>query len=107
MMVDLDRAFTTLLGRDLAEGRRATGDRFTTCERMLPVLGPSPPATEEEMTWPPAQPTTIETTPELSHQTETIAELSQSATVKPWKAAGMSRASWYRRQARGSAVMES
>jgi hypothetical protein len=104
MMVDLDKPFADRLRRQLAERRRTTGDRFTTCERMLPVLGPSPPATEEEITYTPpgetifAAPARETIIPEIIPATEreTI------SAAKPWVAAGISRASWYRnRKANG------
>jgi hypothetical protein len=96
-----DETFPDLLRRQLAERRRSTGDRFTTCERMLPVLGPSPPATEAEMTWPPAvetKPQTAVVTPETKPKNK--GGRPRQYPVAPWKVAGMSRASWYRRQAR-------
>ena len=124
MMVDLDKPFSGLLRLQLANRRRETGYRFTTCRRMLPVLGPSPPATEEEMTWPPVE--TIVREPRetiidtiipgiiVEIERETIIEKPRETIIRrgrprkgteretisaaaPWTAAGLSRATWYRK----------
>jgi hypothetical protein len=80
--------------------RAVTGERFATCERMAPVFAdtdnrwPLAGETISAIGVPAATPETITRRgrPRRGSEAETISHR------RPWLAAGLSRASWYRRQ---------
>jgi hypothetical protein len=114
MHSDLDAPFTVALDRQLAERRLATGLQFQTCERMLPTLGPGPPADLEEARRI-LRDGTISKPPTAGSTDGTIisarrgrprkgAERGTISAAKPWQAEGISRRTWYRRQMKKGAA---
>lgn len=107
-------SFSAALRRQLVERDVSTGLQFSTCRRMLPILGAGRPADSlRRETISQIEQVAVRVGETISEaetisEVETIsgrrgrprkgAEAETISATRPWVAAGVSRASWYRRR---------